>query len=319
MPYTNFPDGATSMGVPLVGGVGGIPLTGNWWFVNETTGSDGNQGTADSPLATLARAQTLATANQNDVVCFEGTIHTAATITWAKNQVHLLGMSAPTQNGKRVRISTTGTTGFSPMVSVTASGCWFSNFETFFGIADNAAIINWSDTGGRNCYDNVEFLGFGSSNTAALTTARAFVLNTNTGETTWRNCYFGTDTVARTAANYTLEIAGAAPRLTMIGCKFAAYLTGSGASASHLLIGSAGIDRWLDIKDCIFAADTLSGGSVAMTQAFNISGSAGGYVLAKDCWFFGATNVETSASSVLYMTMATVKTSDAGLAVVNAP
>ena len=60
MPYTNFTNGVTSFGVPLIGS-GNIPVTnGNYYFVcNATTanGSDGNPGTsANAPLATLAAA-----------------------------------------------------------------------------------------------------------------------------------------------------------------------------------------------------------------------------------------------------------------------
>jgi hypothetical protein len=41
---TNYPNGVTSFGIPVMGG-GGIPATfGNVWFVDPTNGSDGNTG-----------------------------------------------------------------------------------------------------------------------------------------------------------------------------------------------------------------------------------------------------------------------------------
>lgn len=61
MPFTNFPNGVTSLGIPVIGSGQQIPVTnGNYYFVcNASTanGSDGNTGTSVSaPLATLAAA-----------------------------------------------------------------------------------------------------------------------------------------------------------------------------------------------------------------------------------------------------------------------
>lgn len=310
MPYTNFPNGLTSMGVPLIGGVNGIPLTGNWFFVNETTGSDGNTGSAQAPLATLKQAQALATANQNDVVVFQGTIHTTASIVWAKNQVHLIGMDAPLQTGKRARISVTGSTGFNKLVQVTASGCWFANFGTFYGWPNTSgALVCWSDEGGRNAYDNVEFLGFGdgtvSTGSSNLTGSRAFVFNNNTGESTWRNCEFGVDTVVRNVANFTLEILGNAPRLQFENCNFVSDLGSSGTGSSHVKIATAGMDRWLNFVKCRF--NTFGSGS-AMTQVLNITSDAGGTVLLDQCTAYGnstAWQTAPTANVVMNMTLAT--------------
>lgn len=294
--------------------------TGNWFFVNETTGSDGNVGSAQYPFKTLAQAQLKATANQNDVVAFQGTIHLTSSLLWAKNQVHLIGMDAPLKVGQRARISVTGTTAFNNLVNVSASGCHFKNLGTFYGFNDTLSVganVCWLDTGGRNCYDGVGFLGFGdataSTGTANLTAARAFVLNTSTGETTWRNCYFGADTLQRNATNYTLEIAGGAPRLTLENCDFAANLGSSGTASSHVLIGAAGIDRWCVFNRCRFYADTLSSGST-MAQALNVSGSAGGVVLLDQCTSFGITKFETSASGSVYANMS-VPSSTGGISI----
>lgn len=323
----------TVAGIPTQG-MGLPPLTGNWYFVNESAGSDGNAGTANSPLKTLYRAQQLATANQNDVVCFQGTVHLSPTLdyvnsagklTWTKNQVHLIGMCDPLKRGKRARISVQGSTAFSYLVDVSASGCWFMNFGTFYGFATTGSTtpVCWNDTGGRNCYDNVEFLGFGDgtavTGTAVQTTARAFVLNTSTGETTWRNCVFGVDTITRNATNYTLEIAGGAPRCTIDGCDFEAYLGASGGGSSHILIGASGIDRYLNIRRSAFMNSTGSG-ATAMTQCMNISGSAGGMVVIDETTFgFGITKWETAASARLLATHATIATALPGVAVAPVP
>jgi len=309
-------------GVPIITS-GGAPLyTGNWWFVNESTGSDGNTGASDNPFKTLGQAISVAQANNNDVVAFEGTIHLTSTLTWNKNQVHLIGMCAPLMRGKRARISVSGTTAFSPMVSVTGSGCNFRNFGTFYGFnsASNNAIP-WQDTGGRNSYDVVEFLGFGdgtaSTGTANLTAARSFVLNTSTGETTFRKCVFGVDTVARGAANFNVEILGGAPRITFEDCDFEALLASGGTGGSFLKIGAAGIDRYVNFKNCRFLSDVKSTGST-MTQAFNISGTAGGLIMMDQCTTVGATHLETTPTNIIFVNNSAPSTvADVGIAVNN--
>lgn len=307
-------------GVPIITS-GGIPLyTGNYFFVNETTGSDGNTGAADFPLKTLTQALSMATANQNDVVVFQGTIHLTSTLAWNKNQVHLVGMCAPIKRGKRARISVSGTTAFAPMVSVTASGCNFRTFGTFYGF--NSASNNnicWQDTGGRNSYDLVEFMGFGdgtvTTGTSNITGSRALKFNTSTGESTFRNCVFGVDTIQRNATNYTVEIAGGAPRLSFVDCDFEADLGSSGTASSHVLIGSAGIDRYCNFVNCRFLDSTKSGGST-MAQAFNVSSTAGGFVFLDQCTIVGITKPETTASNSIFINNSAVSAT-AGIAINN--
>lgn len=309
-PPTAF-DALTVSGVPTMG-MGGAPLyTGNWFFVNETTGSDGQTGAANAPLKTLDRALALCTANQNDVVAFVGTQHRTSTLAWNKNQVHLIGMDAPLVRGKRARISVSGSTGFNKLVEVSGSGCQFSNFGTFYGWSNtSAALLCWSDIGGRSSYDNVEFLGFGDGTTTTgssnLTGSRAFKFNTSTGESTFRSCVFGVDTTVRNATNYTLEIAGDAPRMSFLDCVFESYLGSSGGSSSHLLIGVAGMDRYLDMVRCRF--HNFPGGT-AMAQAFNVDVSSGGTVFLDQCTFGpGITAIQTTPTANVVMNMVAATT-----------
>lgn len=321
MGVTNL-DALTLSTGPVLPAAAGPVYTGNWYFVNETTGADGNPGSAAAPFATLGAALAKATANQNDVVAFTGTIHLTSTLAWNKNQVHLIGLDAPMKRGKRARLSVSGTTAFNNLVLVTASGCNFRNFGTFYGFNDTlsvGAFDCWSDTGGRNSYDLVEFMGFGdgtaSTGTANLTAARAFKFNNNTGESTFRSCVFGVDTVVRNATNYTLEIAGAAPRLTFYDCDFEADLGSSGAASSHVLIGSGGIDRYCAFINCRFYDSTKSGGTT-MTQAFNVSSSAGGFVFLDQCTIVGITKPETTASGSIFINTSAVSATS-GIAINN--
>lgn len=66
MTTTNFPNGLTSFGIPLIGS-GALPVTaGNYWFVNSATGNSGGPGTFDAPYATLSQA--IAVAAANDII-----------------------------------------------------------------------------------------------------------------------------------------------------------------------------------------------------------------------------------------------------------
>jgi hypothetical protein len=312
-------------GVPTMGISTNGPLyTGNYWFVNETTGSDGNTGTSpQDAFATLSAAHTAATASNNDVVIFEGTIHLTATLTWSKNQVHLIGSNAPTKRGKRSRISVSGTTAFEPLVNVTAQGCNFKNFGTFyaFNLSATNNTICWQDLGGRNAYDLVEFLGFGdgtaTTGTANVAGARALVFNNNTGESTFRDCVFGVDTATRNGTNYTIEIAGGAPRLTFQNCDFEAYLGSSGAASAHILIGADGIDRYLNFVGCRFL-NAIKSGATAMTQLMSINGAIGGLIMLDQCTGIGYTHIETTPSNQVYVSNAAPSTAaDVGIATNN--
>lgn len=318
--FTNFPNGITSLGIPTFGTGSLPPYTGNYFWVKETTtaGTSAGKGTVESPYNTLEQALAVCTSGNNDVVFMVGTIHPLDTIVWSKSNTHLVGVCAPLKRGKRARISVTGSTAYGPLVSVTGNGCHFTNFGTFFGwaVTGSTSPICWRDTGGRNVYNNVELLGFGDSTvttgTANQTGARSYTLNTSTGECTFRDCVFGVDTINRGAANYNVEIAGGAPRVTFENCDFEAICAAGGAGGGWLLIGSAGIDRYLNFKDCLFMNSVNSTGT-ALTQGFNINGSAGGMVNLIDSPWMGATHAETSASGVLRSNMPVFDAADAGL------
>lgn len=301
------------------------PGSGPTYYVNETIGDDsvGNDGfNPYSPLKTIDQALSLertalsraglSSVGRNAIIAFWGTQHRTSTMAWNLPATHLVGLGASERRGKRARISVTGSTAFDKLVSVTAQGCEFANFGTFYGFNDASANICWSDTAGRSCYSNVEFMGFGdgtaSTGTANHTAARAFVMNTSNGESSWYDCVFGVDTVTRNATNYTLELAGGAPRLHFENCTFEAYLGASGGSSSHLLVGAAGIDRYVKFKGCEFHASGSSGGT-SMAQAVNVDTAAGGTVLFDQSTFGpGITAIQTAPVNAVQINMVAATT-----------
>lgn len=314
MALTNYPNGISSFGIPTFGTGTIPPFSGNYWFVDETNGLDGNSGTSwDKAVQTLSRAQVLATAENDDVVFFRGTIHQTAALAWAKNKVHLVGVCAPLKRGKRARISVSGSTAFSPLINVTAQGCYFLNFGTFFGFSTDALSTSYciSDTGGRNCYDNVEILGFGGTGTGGNTGARAMLISGSTGENTFRSCVFGVDTIARSVANYTLEFTGGSPRNHFIDCEF--EMEASAATPAHLYTAASGaIDRSAIFERCIFG-NAVGSTATTINQVASIAASAGGLFVMKQSVWYGATHLETSTTNQFLLDNNVVTTTDPGL------
>lgn len=313
MALTNFPNGITSFGVPVIGGINGIPLTGTWYFVDPAAGSDGNEGTSpESPFATIYQAYNKAVAGNNDVIVLIGngstsgtarmstalaqTITPAATtgtITWAKNATHLIGVTAPTGVSNRARFApptgtyTAATFGNSGnMFNVTASGCIFANFSVFNGFSTGAnGQIAWIDAGGRNYYSDVQFGGFGDTASAQGANSRA--LKVTSGENTFVNCTVGLDTVTRTDANANLELASGAARNKFINCDFP-VMTSSATSLAILGSGAAAIDRWTKFQNCLFV-NSVDSTSTTISAVASLNAAAGGSLVFNGCTAVGAT------------------------------
>ncbi|MDE2096322.1 MAG: hypothetical protein KGL39_03685 [Patescibacteria group bacterium] len=296
-PLTAFPNGISSMGVPILSS-GTLPYPGGTYFVNETTGSDGNSGSAEFPLASIARALVLAAAapqagNVDQVIFLTGTCHTTATITWATNRVHLIGLDAPSNNA-RARISQSGSVVFSPLVNVTANGCLFANIATFHGFNSATTQICWEDSGGRNSYQGVLFAGMGDATAAAQAGSRSLLIS-GSGESTYYNCTFGLDTITRaTAANATLELAGGTARNVFKSCVFQALCTD--ASDTHVLVQSGGMDRYALFDDCVFINCVDSTATALNAAISNAGGSPSGSIILNNCISVGATAIATTGA-----------------------
>ncbi len=109
MGLTHFPNGVSSFGHVMAGN--GIPIgqgNGQSFFCDPANGSDGNLGTSpDKALASLSRAHTMMTAGQGDVVYLysngqaSGSARQSATLTWSKDNTHIVGVCAPVHISQR--------------------------------------------------------------------------------------------------------------------------------------------------------------------------------------------------------------------------
>lgn len=320
--YTNFPDGLTSMGVPLVGSLSGIPFTGNWYFVDAVHGSDGNTGGAEDPLQTITRAYSLCTEGNNDVVILmsapttaaptTGTFRLSAQLDWAKSATHMIGMTAPTMIGQRARISTASgaTANIADLFKVSAQGCYFANFSIFQGVGQASTDEQLCQiTGLRNAFYNVAFQGMGSAAGAAR--AGSYVLHLNGAEeNTFINCTIGVDTQSRSAANASVKLRGASARNVFQNCLFPLYAT----ATSPLVVDSnaaSSVDRFNWFKECAI----INTGSSALAGVVGFNASQGGIIFMDNCSAVKCTDWTATDTATVQITGAVPNGDTSGMAV----
>ncbi len=100
MPTTNYPQGVTSFGMPILPTVGGLLTTGQVFFVSSAVGKNapGEGSDPSRPFATLAYALTQTVANRGDLIFVmpghAESVIAAGTITFSKAGVTVVGLGA---------------------------------------------------------------------------------------------------------------------------------------------------------------------------------------------------------------------------------
>lgn len=135
MTQTNFPNGISSYGVPVLGSDGRIPAsTGTYFFVSSGTGAAGNTGSSPSePLATVAQAISKCTAAKGDVIVLlpgHAETVTATSIALSVSGVQVVGLGTG-----RLRPTFTFTATGST-ITVSADNCGWRN-TVLVGNVDN--------------------------------------------------------------------------------------------------------------------------------------------------------------------------------------
>lgn len=175
MGLTNFPNGAASFGIPLVGS-GPVLTTGNVWFVNSTIGSNGNIGNDPTrPKATVAGALSAATASNGDVILVmpghTETISSSTTLNVNKAGVRVIGIgsgnvrptftistattalitfSAANTTLENCIVDGTGIDAVAKMFSITAAGVQLLGNKFITGGATNQATLGVLTTAAAN-------------------------------------------------------------------------------------------------------------------------------------------------------------------------
>ncbi len=332
MSLTAFPNGISSFGIPVLGGM--FPFTGKYFFVKPYSGLDGNDGLSpDSAVKTLTKALALATANKNDVVFLiaesnsagSTTDYQSSTLAWNKDGVHLVGINAGGLMSQRSRVAFISTyVTASNLITISAKNCLFANIEFFAGVASANPTGCMKITGMRNHFVNCHIAGIGDD---LMDTAGAYSLwFYDSAENVFDSCTIGTETIGRgSAANAeilftTLAGVGSA-RNVFRKC----LITGWCASAGNYLFVSANaanvLDRFLLFDDCVFHnPSTAIAGGAAMTQAMQIHANANGHVILHNCTIVGADNVNASDTGLVLCGAGSIpnnaEVTDLGLALV---
>lgn len=182
--------------------------------------------------SSIADAYAAVQDGNNDVILLAAGTSNKVTsmLTVAKNKVHFFGMDGGGRKiGSRCLISNTGTgaTTDVAMVRVTGRGCSFHNikFSNNWTVAENLFAVQ--DRSNNAYFENCDIEAIGS---AHLTNANAASLNLSAGESIYKNCTIGQDTllVTSTGGQQVLidRLTGAgqaATRCMFEDCNFQAY------------------------------------------------------------------------------------------------
>jgi hypothetical protein len=307
---TNLPEILALYGNALAGvPVGPLSVA---YVVDPTNGLDTNSGLSpEAALKTLAAAEDKCVANHHDVVLYiaasSDTAGTAydleATLTWDKNQTHLVGIGAPTMVGQRARIFLiAGNNDITPMIAWSASGCVVKNIYIFHGVADADSLIEFQLTGGRNYFENVHFAGNGHA-TQAVDGGAALAIGTSGSENTFVNCTVGVDTATQAAGCVALLFNGVgAARNIFKGCNFILQASAAGAAWIEMSAINS-IDRYTIFDHCLFLnfGTTLTEGIVC-PAGFDLANKR---LVMFDCAQFGAPAWDASNRNVTVANMGT--------------
>lgn len=290
-------------------GMLGLPSVGNIFYVDPGTGDDtANSGTSRADaFATLSRAYTALTADQDDVVVMCGSSSTGRTtetaaITWAKRRTHVIGNGPLRKLNPRNGISFSSAV-VSPCFTLSATNCSFTNI-TIATFEDINVLVNI--TADYNTFDHVHFQGIGNATAGDDTAARVITI-TGAGENLFSNCTIGLDTVARSAANASLEVTGSCARNQFTNCDFPIWADNSGALIVIATTGNC-TERWLKFDHCMFFNPTTIGGATGITKIMDTAATSNGMILLDGCGQFGATDWADDFTNVYSINTPTVPT-----------
>ena len=266
MSITNFPNGVSSFGIPMMGG-GGIPATfGTVFFVDYRNGSDSNDGLSrDTAMKTLSAAYGKLTSNKHDVVLIDGDSEVVETeiIAWTKNRTHVYGLDGTggRVQGQRARVSIAGsTTTDTSVVRVTGVGCSFHNIKFTSSNTSTSALWAVEDGGEFSFFENCHFVRSG-----VVTTTTAADLLLNGDSSTYTNCMFGYSSQAITANGNRPCIDLKREQITGKVCRDCilddCIFMRCGNNSNNSFIYSAGatdVERMLLIRRPIFWQDALA-------------------------------------------------------------
>lgn len=298
-------------------GVVGPIGNGSVYYLNPGNGSDDYDGkTPRRAFKTMAVAYAALTANQNDVLVYiqdNTSLSIVDTLDWAKDYTHFVGVCPPTKVAQRARIFNSGnTTASTPLLKVSANGCFFSNFYVFQGSA--VATVGCVEvTGGRNYFENVHFAGMGHATNAGGANAYSLKLN-GADECTFKNCTIGIDTIKRTADNKPLWIDGGSVRNRFEDCDFFSYAE-TNTYAMVKINDANALDRSMIFKNCLFYNFWENHGGTLL-ECFDVPANVQTHdIILQDCMLAGIAEWEDDDRGQMWCNMSAPSASAGGIGV----
>lgn len=305
MGFTNFPNGVTSLGVPIVGG--SMPFTyGTYFFVDADNGSDGNTGLErGKALKTVAAAYAKTTTNCDDVIVLStNAVHTLSSmLDVTKNRVHFIGDPWGRRYGQRARLYMGVTTDTSDVhmvrvlgVGNTFTGIKFWNANT---LTQNTACV--AEGGEYNTYYNCEFY-----DSTKLTSDTHCELLLGGDSAQFFNCTFGSlaDSVSGDKVRPAVLVdgseitggAGTSRDILFDNCRF--WKNAGGTSTAMVkVVADADLERLMEFHNCQFIANQL-GSTPAVAIALGASLTSSYILLTGDTSGFDVTKLATGTGVI---------------------
>lgn len=284
------------------GGLSSLGRGAKTFFVDPANGVDTNSGESiDQALDTVAAAYAKTVSKRGDVVYLIGDGSTTGTardtaIVWSNSNTHLIGVTAPGLN-KRARIApaTTATDvdAYTPYITLSGSGCVFSNFSLFQGNSeDSKASVGVLVSGNQNYLSGVDILTGAHANQGD---EACYQLSMTGSENVFERCQIGADTYSRGGvAGANVSFGGA--RNVLRECILSMYADAN--DQFFVYAGASCGDRWhiMDRCICVNSSPVLTA-ATTLTAGVSWSDTAGCMLLLKDCGFYGCTDVTAADST----------------------
>lgn len=272
-PFTNFPNGASSFGVPQTGSLPmilGSTGVGNYYFVDATNGVDGNSGLSPAQaLKTVAAAYALAVSGDTIVLSTNSTHNLTASLDVTKSRINFVGADfggRQVQQGAKVQIG--GAIAAAYVIKNTGVRNSFVNIKFIMSSTDATALTVVQDGGEGTLWRSCSFV-FGVANNLGSTSANEFVAGSDSA--TYIDCTFGSDTLLTTVARAvmlvkTITASQEFKSNIMQNCNW--LISSSSASANMIKLNAVTDVLFTNMfKDCNFIASVDSAGGIAMTAA----------------------------------------------------
>ena len=307
MGFTNFPNGITSFGVPVVPW---MPTAGKVYFLDPTNGNDSNDGRGvDKAFKTLTAAEDACVSGQNDIIYYlAGTtgVTLTATLAWDKSYTHLIGVGAPIMVAQRARI-TQATAAVTPMITVTGTGCIFQNLMFSNDGADTGSLITVQVNSQSNYFGNCYFATGTATNAIAGGAALALGGTTVSLYNVFDHCTIGSGNVLSTSTYSALLFNGTNAKSTnFLNCNFTLQAGATTVAFVRSASGTAN-DTYTKFDGCFF--HNTNSGSYMIASAFVIAAgqdpATRTFYLMPNCMLFGATDWDSGNTSCIKTTLGT--------------